>query len=293
MTMSVRRGCRRDVATQRVTIGNFYGLDGLESISQTTLKNESVQDLSTSLQKSQRLIAIKLPKSQRVIPQGNEDLESVIASSTDIPLIEGRCDEIDIPLGRRHAETNIPNSNVTDLETPAANDAQICRICLDSGSREALIQPCTCRGTVARVHLKCLERWIRESNHSRCEICQERYRFIRRSNYTTFQSICKYLRHSGHHWYFYKSLLILIASLIGEFSIAWLFMNASFDMTFLRQDYIIPHPLINSVIWILCMTFLDHILISIVTTEMLRQFYLWRFWCRRFLRVLIIDPPPN
>lgn len=38
--MSVRRGCRRDVATQRVTIGNFYGLDGLESISQTTLKNE-------------------------------------------------------------------------------------------------------------------------------------------------------------------------------------------------------------------------------------------------------------
>ncbi|KAK0183384.1 hypothetical protein PV327_001432 [Microctonus hyperodae] len=38
-----------------------------------------------------------------------------------------------------------------------------------------LISVCKCRGTVALVHVECLERWLTESGHTRCELCGYRY----------------------------------------------------------------------------------------------------------------------
>ncbi|XP_076759037.1 E3 ubiquitin-protein ligase MARCHF2 [Xylocopa sonorina] len=38
-----------------------------------------------------------------------------------------------------------------------------------------LISACKCRGTVALVHAECLERWLTESGHSRCELCGYKY----------------------------------------------------------------------------------------------------------------------
>lgn len=55
----------------------------------------------------------------------------------------------------------------------------MCRICHggDGLSPELgpLISACSCRGTVGRVHVKCLERWLTESGKSRCELCGTRY----------------------------------------------------------------------------------------------------------------------
>lgn len=55
----------------------------------------------------------------------------------------------------------------------------MCRIChggdtlnLELGQ---MISACSCRGTVGRVHVKCLERWLTESGKSRCELCGTRY----------------------------------------------------------------------------------------------------------------------
>nr|XP_023014306.1 E3 ubiquitin-protein ligase MARCH3-like [Leptinotarsa decemlineata] len=55
----------------------------------------------------------------------------------------------------------------------------ICRICHGGESLDDLLTPCRCRGTVALVHLKCLERWLKESNHSSCELCQHHYKIVR------------------------------------------------------------------------------------------------------------------
>ncbi|XP_011300055.1 E3 ubiquitin-protein ligase MARCH3 isoform X2 [Fopius arisanus] len=38
-----------------------------------------------------------------------------------------------------------------------------------------LISACKCRGTVALVHVECLERWLTESGHTRCELCGYKY----------------------------------------------------------------------------------------------------------------------
>lgn len=56
---------------------------------------------------------------------------------------------------------------------------EMCRIC-HSGEDSSLelgrlISACKCRGTVGRVHVKCLERWLTESGKSSCELCGTNY----------------------------------------------------------------------------------------------------------------------
>ncbi|XP_076252373.1 E3 ubiquitin-protein ligase MARCHF3-like isoform X1 [Rhynchophorus ferrugineus] len=75
----------------------------------------------------------------------------------------------------------------------------ICRICHGTDSIDDLLTPCRCRGTVALVHLKCLERWLKESNHSSCELCQHHYRIIREPKYSIPWSVLVFLRHPGVH----------------------------------------------------------------------------------------------
>lgn len=39
-----------------------------------------------------------------------------------------------------------------------------------------LITPCFCTGTLQYVHHKCLEQWIRSSNHKYCELCKYNFK---------------------------------------------------------------------------------------------------------------------
>ncbi|XP_050300948.1 E3 ubiquitin-protein ligase MARCHF3-like [Anthonomus grandis grandis] len=75
----------------------------------------------------------------------------------------------------------------------------ICRICHGGESFDDLLTPCRCRGTIALVHLKCLERWLKESNHNSCELCQHHYRIVREPKYSIPWSILVFLRHPGSH----------------------------------------------------------------------------------------------
>ena len=49
----------------------------------------------------------------------------------------------------------------------------ICRYCLEDNN-EKLLYPCACKGS--GVHLSCLERWIKESRRTECEICHSKWR---------------------------------------------------------------------------------------------------------------------
>ncbi|KOC62142.1 E3 ubiquitin-protein ligase MARCH2 [Habropoda laboriosa] len=52
-----------------------------------------------------------------------------------------------------------------------------------------LISACKCRGTVALVHAECLERWLTESGHSRCELCGYKYATKRVPRHSILRSI--------------------------------------------------------------------------------------------------------
>ncbi|XP_023944690.2 E3 ubiquitin-protein ligase MARCHF2 [Bicyclus anynana] len=72
-------------------------------------------------------------------------------------------------------------AEITEAEEQPSSYAieDMCRIC-HSGEASSLelgrlISACSCRGTVGRVHVKCLERWLTESGKSRCELCGTKY----------------------------------------------------------------------------------------------------------------------
>ncbi|EFN76273.1 E3 ubiquitin-protein ligase MARCH3 [Harpegnathos saltator] len=52
-----------------------------------------------------------------------------------------------------------------------------------------LISACKCRGTVALVHVECLERWLTESGRARCELCGYKYATKRVPRYGLFRSV--------------------------------------------------------------------------------------------------------
>ncbi|XP_018574513.1 uncharacterized protein LOC108913444 isoform X2 [Anoplophora glabripennis] len=104
---------------------------------------------------------------------------------------------------RAHSDKLAVNSNdiyvsLLDTESQSSTD-YICRICHGGESMDDLLTPCRCRGTIALVHLKCLERWLKESNHSHCELCQHHYQIIREPKYGVGWSILAFLRHPGPH----------------------------------------------------------------------------------------------
>lgn len=58
-----------------------------------------------------------------------------------------------------------------------AEEEKICRICRlrETKTREELISPCACKGTLAYIHQTCLEIWLKRSGTSYCELCRFNY----------------------------------------------------------------------------------------------------------------------
>ena len=83
--------------------------------------------------------------------------------------------------GRR--QHTVSNTNVVD-DLNDLSDEPVCRIC-QASRREApasrFIRPCACSGSLAHVHLECLNRWRASSASAsaRCDICHTPYQLRR------------------------------------------------------------------------------------------------------------------
>ncbi|XP_041972366.1 E3 ubiquitin-protein ligase MARCHF8-like isoform X2 [Aricia agestis] len=78
--------------------------------------------------------------------------------------------------------------------------SNVCRICMTKG-RERLISPCNCKGSLANVHLTCLERWLNQVGRNHCELCGYSYPAIRTPRYTVLQALRLWFgnpRNRGH-----------------------------------------------------------------------------------------------
>lgn len=56
-------------------------------------------------------------------------------------------------------------------------EEKICRICRLNSTKlkEELISPCSCKGTLAHIHRTCLEKWLKRSGTTYCELCRYNY----------------------------------------------------------------------------------------------------------------------
>lgn len=70
-----------------------------------------------------------------------------------------------------------------------------CRICHTGASSERLISPCRCRGSLAYVHLSCLERWLNQAGspgRTDCELCMHKFRSYQTRRYSEYDFILYY-----------------------------------------------------------------------------------------------------
>ncbi|XP_043243397.1 uncharacterized protein LOC122392518 isoform X3 [Amphibalanus amphitrite] len=63
----------------------------------------------------------------------------------------------------------------TSFASPLSSIGPFCRICHEGESREQLISPCRCAGSVGLVHVSCIEKWLSAANKDSCEICMYKY----------------------------------------------------------------------------------------------------------------------
>jgi len=75
-----------------------------------------------------------------------------------------------------------PSDDDTTVKEEEESGAMECWICREDDSREPLIQPCACRGSMSGVHASCVERWIAHHRANslndeapRCSVCGQSY----------------------------------------------------------------------------------------------------------------------
>ncbi|XP_044264904.1 E3 ubiquitin-protein ligase MARCHF3-like isoform X1 [Tribolium madens] len=107
-------------------------------------------------------------------------------------VIESKKSSISISLDNKESKAALLNS----LEKNLSSNFSVCRIChANNVPGENLISPCRCKGSLAYVHLSCLETWINESFRLTCELCGFRYRSIQTRRYTICESLKVWLLH--------------------------------------------------------------------------------------------------
>ena len=112
---------------------------------------------------------------------GNDELFSTLT----VKLIEserGAHDDIADPGG----SVADPGDSACPANLDAAEESLECRICKEEGGEgeggERMLHPCSCGGSMAGVHLKCLQHWIEQRRLDtseaslRCEVCRSHYK---------------------------------------------------------------------------------------------------------------------
>lgn len=75
-----------------------------------------------------------------------------------------------------------------DIDEEAQIQMPICRICFESNP-DNMIEPCSCKGTIAKVHRYCLEQWLFDKEQKTCELCSHQYHFELVPRYRIIESI--------------------------------------------------------------------------------------------------------
>ncbi|XP_050301788.1 E3 ubiquitin-protein ligase MARCHF3-like [Anthonomus grandis grandis] len=84
----------------------------------------------------------------------------------------------------------------------------VCRICQTNSATEHLISPCNCKGTLAYIHLTCLERWLNQSGRNFCELCHFRYEAVQTQRYGLCEGLRIWICHPRNRTHIRSDLVI-------------------------------------------------------------------------------------
>ncbi|XP_026737255.1 uncharacterized protein LOC113500601 isoform X1 [Trichoplusia ni] len=181
--------------------------------------------------------------------------------------------------------TNIIDTTEDEERTSTHSLDDMCRICHggDALSPELgrLISACSCRGTVGRVHVKCLERWLTESGKSRCELCGTRYATRRVHRYGVPRALVMWVLSQNAKQTFLDlqlmvdSLGIMLMSPLAVLA-AWL-SGRTLAGLMTQESHVTPWPLASTFV-LACMTLVCYYcwIVSAATRHALG----WWIWYR-------------
>ncbi|CAG5041471.1 unnamed protein product [Parnassius apollo] len=138
----------------------------------TKIQTQSdIQKAAIKRSRHARQHKIKIRNIKRTIPWTGSQVITQLSIGTDTEDLKTIPDTLSIE--------KITDNYNNEALSKSYSIEDMCRICHggDTFSQElgTLISACSCRGTVGRVHIRCLERWLTESGKSRCELCGIRY----------------------------------------------------------------------------------------------------------------------
>ncbi|XP_034939279.1 E3 ubiquitin-protein ligase MARCHF3-like isoform X2 [Chelonus insularis] len=89
--------------------------------------------------------------------------------------------------------------------------SHVCRICHHAnGINEALISPCSCKGSLAYVHISCLERWLNQTCRNHCELCSYRFNVIETPRYRWRESLRIWMNYPPNRQHAQSDLIVFI-----------------------------------------------------------------------------------
>ncbi|XP_031328447.1 E3 ubiquitin-protein ligase MARCH2-like [Photinus pyralis] len=106
-----------------------------------------------------------------------------------------------------HSRTSNPERCQCALTSVSST---LCRICHANSTSEHLISPCNCKGTLAYVHMTCLERWLNESSRNYCELCMFHYDAVQTLRYGFWEGILTWVRHPRNRMHVQSDVLICV-----------------------------------------------------------------------------------
>ncbi|XP_060068840.1 uncharacterized protein LOC132548955 [Ylistrum balloti] len=101
-----------------------------------------------------------------------------------------KCDSVQSALPNFSPINSRPSSSNTEQDSlryqfsslnSSFSERDVCRICHGGNSSELLLSPCYCAGSMGKIHLSCLQRWLGSSNKTRCEICDFQFTLERKT----------------------------------------------------------------------------------------------------------------
>lgn len=248
----------KDVTASSSSIDLFNILNASEDIPDQSKENVSVDKVESQTKRARQLTRDRTPLKRDKYPRQHrikvrspkrrtpilDTPNSTQPKSNDINKCAVGTEAIDWD---KEVEICVDNSaNV--VETTEDEERQsdhslddMCRICHggDGLSPELgpLISACSCRGTVGRVHVKCLERWLTESGKSRCELCGTRYATRRVHRYGVPRALVMWILSQNAKQ---VCIIFLLFVTLGITAVIWLIVKES---TSKLRKHILKHIL--------------------------------------------------
>lgn len=154
----------------------------------------------------------------------------------------------------------------------------LCRICYGTAFDDGdLIEPCLCKGTIAKVHRKCLEKWLNRRGSTKCEMCRFKLQCCQRLRYGLFESIGVWFRCHPHRQLLLQDLSVAFAINIIALSMIIMLLRNIFIL-FTIESFIDGLPRLYFVLLGLTLSTwigIYIVLCSIILSAQVRPWYRW------------------